>query len=182
MDRIGVKHGIRELDEDADNGYDSQSHEQITGFDAFRSYNSVIREVKERSARLVGLLRGALLDLHDAAGYMMRQSIEVVAAALRTEHCLVDFGETSVAVSVLVDSTSADKALSQDLVTALAEGRKPDSGHIIVLPTQHSRWMCNYRRVKLTLEENVMENIHYLRKRQSDRGIMSGTNTMIIID
>ncbi|KAK6727763.1 hypothetical protein RB195_005444 [Necator americanus] len=163
MDRIGVKHGIRELDEDADNGYDSQSHEQITGFDAFRSYNSVIREVKERSARLVGLLRGALLDLHDAAGYMMRQSIEVVAAALRAEHCLVDFGETSVAVSVLVDSTSADKALSQDLVTALAEGRKPDSGHIIVLPTQHSRWMCNYRRVKLTLEENVMENIHYLR-------------------
>ncbi|EYC09452.1 hypothetical protein Y032_0060g3126 [Ancylostoma ceylanicum] len=163
MDRIGVRHGIRELDEEIDNGYDSQTQEQVTVFDAFRSYNSVIREVKERSARLVALLRGALMDLHDATGYRMSQSLENVAAALRPEHCLVDFGEASVAVCILVDSTSADKALAQDLVTALAEGRKPETGHVIVLPKQHSRWMCNYRRVKLTLEENVMQNIHYLR-------------------
>lgn len=116
---------------------------------------SVSFEVKERSARLVALLRGALMDLHDAAGYGMSQLLEDVAAALRPEHCLVsssalpwqpmecgfkvDFGEASVAVCILVDSASADKALAQDLVTALAEGRKPETGHIIVLPKQHSR-------------------------------------------
>lgn len=51
----------------------------------------------------------------------------------------VDFGEESVAVCVLVDSASADKALAQDLVTALAEGRRPDIGKVIVIPKQETR-------------------------------------------
>ncbi|KAK6057738.1 hypothetical protein COOONC_04707 [Cooperia oncophora] len=161
MENISEKHGIRELEDErsfdeTDNGYDSQTREQTTMFSAFRAYNSVIREVKERSARLVALLRSALMDLHDAAGYTMIQPLEDVLAALRPDYCLVDFGEESVAVCVLIDSASADKALAQDLITALAEGRKPDNGRVIV-------WLWNYRRVKLTLEENVMDNIHYLR-------------------
>lgn len=168
MENISEKHGLREADEDrsvdeTDNGYDSQTKEQTTMFDAFRAYNSVIREVKERSARLVALLRGALLDLHDAAGYVVTQPLETVLSALRPDYCMVDFGEESVAVCVLVDSASADKALAQDLVTALAEGRRPDIGKVIVIPKQETRWQWNYRRVKLMLEENVMENIHYLR-------------------
>ncbi|KAK6020624.1 hypothetical protein OSTOST_13719, partial [Ostertagia ostertagi] len=116
------------------------------------------------------------MDLHDASGYVMTQPLEDVLAALRPDYCLVDFGEESVAVCVLIDSASADKALAQDLVTALAEGRKPEYGRILVFPKQELRqvacrgdrvkkfrWLWNYRRVKLTLEENVMENIHYLR-------------------
>uniref|UniRef100_A0A7I4XY50 Protein kinase domain-containing protein n=1 Tax=Haemonchus contortus TaxID=6289 RepID=A0A7I4XY50_HAECO len=168
MENISEKHGIREPEDDrsfddTDNGYDSQTREQTNVFSAFRAYNSVIREVKERSARIVCLLRGALSDLHDASGYVMTQPLEDVLAALRPDYCLVDFGEEAVAVCVLIDSASADKALAQDLVTALAEGRKPDYGRIIVFPKQELRWLWNYRRVKLTLEENVMENIHYLR-------------------
>lgn len=67
MENISEKHGLREADEDrsvdeTDNGYDryavplfvaeigqylyySQTKEQTTMFDAFRAYNSVIREV-----------------------------------------------------------------------------------------------------------------------------------------
>uniref|UniRef100_A0A8L8K9G5 Protein kinase domain-containing protein n=1 Tax=Heligmosomoides polygyrus TaxID=6339 RepID=A0A8L8K9G5_HELPZ len=135
-------HEDRSVDE-TDNGYDryavplfvaeigqylyySQTKEQTTMFDAFRAYNSVIREVKERSARLVALLRGALLDLHDAAGYVVTQPLETVLSE-------------SVAVCVLVDSASADKALAQDLVTALAEGRRPDIGKVIL-----HRDVCRY--------------------------------------
>ncbi|WKX92657.1 hypothetical protein Q1695_010581 [Nippostrongylus brasiliensis] len=166
MSNISDKHGLRESDEErsfegSDNGYDSQTREQTTMFDAFRAYNSVIREVKERSGRLVALLRGALADLHDAAGYVMTQPLEDVLSALRPDHCMVDFGEECIAVCVFVDSASADKALAQDLITALAEGRIPDNGRLVVIPKPE--WQWNYRRVKLTLEENVLENIHYLR-------------------
>ncbi|VDL81316.1 unnamed protein product [Nippostrongylus brasiliensis] len=175
MSNISDKHGLRESDEErsfegSDNGYDSQTREQTTMFDAFRAYNSVIREarfVKERSGRLVALLRGALADLHDAAGYVMTQPLEDVLSALRPDHCMVDFGEECIAVCVFVDSASADKALAQDLITALAEGRIPDNGRLVVIPKPECRqvqsWQWNYRRVKLTLEENVLENIHYLR-------------------
>uniref|UniRef100_A0A158PBC9 Protein kinase domain-containing protein n=1 Tax=Angiostrongylus cantonensis TaxID=6313 RepID=A0A158PBC9_ANGCA len=125
-------------------------------------------KVKERSARLVALLRGVLFDLNDATGYIMRQPLDAVATVFRSDYCLVsllqvDFGEPSVAVCVLVDCFSADKAMAHDLVTALAECRLPDCGRIIVVPKQEFRRIWNYRRVKLSFEGSVLENIHYLR-------------------
>ncbi|VDM56314.1 unnamed protein product, partial [Angiostrongylus costaricensis] len=104
-------------------------------------------KVKERSARLVALLRSVLFDLNDATGYIMRQPLDAVATVLRSDYCLVslvpsdfmlvDFGEPSVVVCVLVDCFSADKAMAHDLVTALAECRIPDCGRVIVRLVNH---------------------------------------------
>ncbi|KAJ1363598.1 hypothetical protein KIN20_023495 [Parelaphostrongylus tenuis] len=168
MDSVSEKHRILVPDEEQcydeiDNGYDSQIREQTATFDAFRAYNSVIKEAKERSARLTALLRGVLSDLNNATGYIIRQPLEAVASVLRSDYCLVDFGKSSTTVSVLVDSISADKAMAHDLVLALIECRKPDFGRIIVIPEQEFGQMWNYRRVNLSVEDSLLENFHHLR-------------------
>ncbi|KAK6030806.1 hypothetical protein OSTOST_03048 [Ostertagia ostertagi] len=68
----------------------------------------------------------------------------------------VDFGEESVAVCVLIDSACYDRRRwHRTWSLHLLKEENLNMGGFL--------WLWNYRRVKLTLEENVMENIHYLR-------------------
>uniref|UniRef100_A0A1I7XEI2 Protein kinase domain-containing protein n=1 Tax=Heterorhabditis bacteriophora TaxID=37862 RepID=A0A1I7XEI2_HETBA len=177
---ITEKHSLQDIRISSSDEEDISNRDHTSVFAACREYNRVIREVKDRSARIFTLLRGALLDLHDAVGYEMKESIEIIATRL-IDHCLVEIGDdVGVPVSILVDTASADRAMVEELITALLEGRRPNNGHILLIPDSSFKivaviiqWdaftsiICRdywiYRRVKLAIDEEYFHKLRYLR-------------------
>ncbi|PAV79870.1 hypothetical protein WR25_22315 [Diploscapter pachys] len=126
----------------------------------FSEANRVIRDVKERGARIFAHMRIAVTEMTDATGYEMTESWEHVMAKLQEHHWMVEIGQddnmpNSLPVSIFVDQSTVDQSFVEQSLIALFEKSKKleNDGHIILIPNELITTKWKYRSTKITLDK-----------------------------
>ncbi|CAD6197746.1 unnamed protein product [Caenorhabditis auriculariae] len=142
------------------------------------SIYQLVREIKERECRILCFFRSAVQELHDAVGCDTADGVEILKAVncLSPDHCLIDLESDDamadgdavyLAVTLFVDTATADRAGVEECLLAMSEGRHIEGdSHIIVVPDMSHKIRNEWagRKVKVTIDEEKRICYTYLRR------------------